>query len=92
MSESQMLLIKKYHAATPFYEVPLWVYGLRFAMGTKKYATDFYMPWDYGLGADCQLLCRHRLSGRLPFEFMPSLWEKLQGRKEELSQWSTSLF
>ena len=86
-----MLLIKKYHAVTRCHEVPLWVYGLRFATGTKKYAMDFYMPWDYGLGADCQLLCRHRLSGRLPFQPMPSLWEKLQGRKEEISQWSTSV-
>ena len=89
MTDSQLHMIWWYHARTPFYDVPMWVYGLRFATTGQKYMTDFYLPWDYGLTADCQLLCRHHYCRRLPFQFMPELWEKLKGRRQELSQWST---
>ena len=73
MSDEQIKLIKYYHTRTPHYEVPLWVYGLRIVSTNNKYVTDFYMPWDYGLNMDCQLLCRHRHGARLPFVFMPGL-------------------
>ena len=88
MTKGQLERIRRYHSVTPFYEVPLWTYGLRFATEGKKYPGDIHRPWDYGLEGDCQLLCRDRRSGRSPFSFMPKLWENLAMRKEELSQWS----
>ena len=52
---------------------------------------DCHHPWDHGLDADCQLLCRRRGSGRLLFEFMLLLRERLERRKQELSQWSSAV-
>ena len=89
MSTEQIVRIREYHDQTPFYEVPTWVYGLRFAMLNKCYLTDTYLPWGYGLTGDCDLLCRHR-RGRLPFFFMPGLWDRLEVRKRALSTWSIS--
>ena len=89
MTQAQLDRIRRYHLIIPFYEVPIWVYGLRFAAGGKKYPGDIHHLWDYSLERDCHLLCLYRRSGRLPFTFMPQLWEKLAVRKQEQSQWST---
>ena len=91
MSEARINMIKRYHGMTPFYEVSLW--GLRgsLCLEQQEVRHGLLLPWDYGLDVDCQLLCRHRSCGRLPCEFIPLLWAKLQVRKQELSEWSTSV-
>ena len=60
---------------------------LRFAMANKCHLMDVYVPRDYGMSGDCELPC-HRRRERLPFGFMPGLWEKLEARKQALSTWT----
>ena len=85
MSTEQLRNIRWYHEQTPHYEVPAWVYGLRYMTVDKQFVTDLYLPWDYGLEADCRLLCRHR-RGQLPFSYMEGMWQKLAARKAALAQ------
>ena len=88
MSEEQVNRIKSYHDHTPWHEVPVWVYALRFSQSLKtSFVIDYYFPWDYGLSTDCQLLCRYRVGGRMPFESMPGLWERLHRHRTHLEAW-----
>ena len=84
VKQDQVELIRKYHDFTPWYEVPAWVYALRFAGTPKIYVMEQFFAWDYGLTMDCQLLMRHRLDGRLPFVPNYALWKKLEERREHL--------
>ena len=80
MAHQKLSPIQWYHARTPLWEMPPWVYGLRSVMMNKRYLSDLHLPWDYGLSADCHLLCRHR-RGPLPFSFRPGMWEHLEARR-----------
>ena len=45
---------------------------------------DEHMKWDYCLWNDCLLLCRHRCDGRLPFQPIEGLWDRLDQRRRAL--------
>ena len=87
LSQEQCDRIKAYHRETAVYDVPQWVYALRFAtMDTQDhYYVDEFHQWDYGLDKDCEALCRNR-NGRIPFDWFPSLWENLAKRREFLTK------
>ena len=51
MTQQKLSTIQWYHARTPLWEMPPWVYGLRSVMMNKRYLSDLHLPWDYGLSA-----------------------------------------
>ena len=94
LSQEQISRIRVYGDQTPRHELPLWFYAFRFAMSRGHCADESlghaFMPWDYGLDADCRLLCRMRRDGRVPFESIPQLWQSLETRRQGLVQlWQT---
>ena len=60
MKQAQLNLFQRYHVQTPMSEIPPWAHGLRRYYGRVDLKPDEFMPWDYGLSKDLQLLCHHR--------------------------------
>ena len=94
MSPEQIERIRYYDECTPRQDLPLWVYGVRYAASkggcAKSSLGDAFLPWDYGLDADCRQMCRMRCDGRVPFAPWKELWESLEKRRAELGErWAT---
>ena len=90
MSQEQLDRIRFYDEHTQRQDLPLWVYGVRYAASRGATASftmgDSFMPWDYGLDADCRQMCRMRCDGRVPFDAWTQLWDRLGKRRAELGE------
>ena len=88
LSDDQIARIYRYVQVTPRQDIPLWVYGIRYATtqgeSSEYNMADSFLPWDYGLVADCRNMCRMRCDGRYPFTPWEELWNSLEMRRGRL--------
>ena len=63
MSRAQLRILGRYYEATPAGETPLWFFGLSPMIRGAEWEGAAYLPWDYGLEQDQDLLqlCLHQL-------------------------------
>ena len=89
MNDDQIARIYRYDQLTLRHDLPLWVYGVRYAASQGDTANhsmgDSFLPWDYGLDADCRHMSRMRRDGRVPFTPWNELWHSLEMRRVRLS-------
>ena len=72
MTQEQLDIIGWYYQRTPAGEIPAWVFGLFPMTRGEEWDGATYLPWDYGIEQDQELVCFHR-HGALPFYVMPDL-------------------